>query len=474
MPDGSDGGGFMARGAASGPAGGEMVSAALPRDGRRHAFQPADVRGPYDRARRVVFALLIALWAALPWVNVGGHPALFVDVETKELFLFGLTYGPQDTWLLFFLLTGVGFGLVYATALAGRVWCGWACPQTVFLEGVYRRIERWIEGPREKRTRRNAGPWTADKALRKSATQAAYAAVSLVIAHIVLSYFVSLPKTFAMVRQSPSAHPEAFVWMAATTAVLYLNFAWFREQLCVVMCPYGRLQGVMLDANSLVVGYDARRGEPRGKKGAAGAGDCVDCKRCVAVCPTGIDIRNGVQLECVGCTACIDACDDIMVRLDRPRGLIRYDSQNGLAGKPTRIVRPRVLAYSVLMVVGAVVAFVATRKHLDYEVTFLRLPGAPYTADAARVTDPVQLHIVNKLAQDQRYRIEIEPVDGLDAVVPMPVVAVPSLGDVRVPVFLSMPREGFHREFPVRVRVAREGATTPPVVVSGTFLGPRS
>lgn len=201
----------------------------------------------------------------LPWVKIGGHPAVFVDIERRELYLLGGTYNAQDTWLLFFLLTGVGFALVFATALAGRVWCGWACPQTVFLEGVYRGIERWIEGTREKRMRRNAGRWSMERIARKTVTHALYIVASFFVAHIVLSYFASLPKTFAMVRHSPSA-PQAFVWAFAMTAGFYLNFAWFREQLCVVLCPYGRLQSALLDEHSLVVGCDARRGEPRGKR----------------------------------------------------------------------------------------------------------------------------------------------------------------------------------------------------------------
>ncbi len=282
-------------------------------DGRRKKIVPADVRGRFDRARKIVFAALIALWIALPWVKINGAPAVFLDMDARRFFLFGMTFNAQDTWLLFFLLSGVGFGLVYLTALAGRAWCGWACPQTVFLEGVYRRIERLIEGPREKHLRRDSGPLTPGRVVRKIAKHAAFLVASVLIAHIVLAYFVSLPRELAMVRQSPGAHLEAFVWATAIAALLYGNFSWFREQLCVVLCPYGRLQSVLLDEDSLVVGYDATRGEPRGKKGKA-EGDCVDCNRCVVVCPTGIDIRNGLQMDCVACTACIDACDDIMVK----------------------------------------------------------------------------------------------------------------------------------------------------------------
>ncbi len=228
------------------PSAGELESAALPRDGRRRQIQTADVRGPLARARRAVFLVLIGVWAALPCVRVGGHPALFVDVETHELFLFGSTFNVQDTWLLFFLLTGVGFGLLYATAVAGRVWCGWACPQTVFLEGVFRRIERWVEGSREKRLRRNAGHLTGEKIARKLATHALYALASALVAHVVLGYFVSLPRELRMIRQGPGAHAQAFAFALVLTAVLYFDFAWFREQLCVVLCPYGRLQGALV------------------------------------------------------------------------------------------------------------------------------------------------------------------------------------------------------------------------------------
>jgi cytochrome c oxidase accessory protein FixG len=450
----------------------DQVSAALPADGRRIRIHPADVRGRFHAARVVVFLLLIALWTALPWIRVGSHPAVFVDVESHELFLFGTTFNPQDTWLLFFLLSGVGFGLVYATALVGRVWCGWACPQTVFLEGVYRRIERWFEGPREKRLRRNAGQMTLQKFARKVGTHAGYLVASLVIAHIVLAYFASIPKTLAMVRQSPSAHLEAFVWVLVVSAALYLNFAWFREQLCVVVCPYGRLQSALLDEHSLVVGYDVRRGEPRGKKSDSEAGDCVDCKRCVVVCPTGIDIRNGVQMECLACTACIDACDAIMVKLGRPPGLVRYDSLAGLSGEKRRVVRPRLAFYTGLLLVGAVVAVLATRHRTDFEATLLRLPGEPYTTEDGVVRDALQVHLVNKRDDRVAYRIDVDPVSGMTAVVPISLVTVEALAAVRLPVFLDVPRAVFRAEFPVRVRVTRTDPPGEPTSLSATFLGP--
>jgi cytochrome c oxidase accessory protein FixG len=296
---------------------------------------------------------------------------------------------------------------------------------------------------------------------------------------------VSLPKEWQMVGRSPAAHPEAFAWIVAMTSALYLNFAWFREQLCVVVCPYGRLQSALVDEHSLVVGYDARRGEPRGKRGARGAGDCVDCKRCVVVCPTGIDIRNGVQMECLGCTACIDACDEVMDKLGRARGLIRYDSLEGLAGKCRRVVRPRIVLYTVLLAVGATVALGASRKRSDFEVTLLRLPGEPYVVDGDQVRNALQLHVVNKRVVPVSYRVEVEPVLAMTAVVPIPVLAVGPLSDARLPIFLSMPRGAATCDVPFRVRVThgddsgggstiKQGDVEPHdrKVVTGRFLGP--
>ena len=332
-------------------------------------------------------------------------------------------------------------------------------------------IQRWLEGPRERRLHRNAGPWTLEKLGRKGAKQVIFAALAFLIAHVILAYFVSLPRAFEMVRHSPGAHPEAFLWAAGLTLALYVNFAWFREQFCVVLCPYGRLQSVLTDPQSLFVGYDVRRGEPRGKKGTEGAGDCVDCRRCLVVCPTGIDIRKGTQLECIGCTACIDACDDVMARLDRPRGLIRYDSLEGLSGRPRRIVRPRVIAYTILLVIGATVAAFAARGRTNFEANLLRLQGAPFTLTGDEVRDSLDLHIVNKVAAPRTFHVEVTPVDGMQVMLPVATPAIPSLGSAHVPLFLTMPRARVHGNFAVQITVRSEDGA-PPIQVAGTFVGP--
>lgn len=452
----------------------EEVRSSLRKDGSRIYVHPADVRGRFTRARRLVFAVLIAIYAALPWIRVKGNPAVFLDIEHRKFYLFGTTFNAQDLWLLFFLLTGVGFTLVYVTALLGRVWCGWACPQTVFLEAVYRPFQRLVEGPREARLRRNAGPWTLDKIWRKTVLHTGYVLISLVLAHVFVSYFVSLPRLFAMVRASPSRHPEAFAWVMAITGVLYFNFFWFREQLCLVLCPYGRLQSVLTDNDTLVIGYDARRGEPRGKATQKDRGDCVDCGRCVVVCPMGIDIRNGLQLDCIACTACIDACDEIMDRLHRPRGLIRYDSLRGLQGDKRRILRPRIVIYTILLLVGAVVASIALRKRTDFEANLLRLPGTPYTIDNGLIRNAFDIHLVNKRNHRETLVIEPEPVTSVSFILPIATVTLDSLADTHVPLFVTMPQAAFQRDFPIRIRIHRSGV--PPSeyrVITAPFLGPQ-
>jgi cytochrome c oxidase accessory protein FixG len=415
---------------------------------------------------------LIALWALLPWIPIGGHPAVFLDIAARRFFLFGASFNAQDTWLLFFLLSGVGFGLVYATAIAGRAWCGWACPQTVFLEGVYRPIQRLVEGPREARIRRDRGPWTLARVARKAVSSTAYAIISFVVAHIILSYFVSLPRVFEMVRNAPAAHPEAFAWAAGMTGLLYFNFARFRERLCTTVCPYGRLQGVLVDADSLVVGYDKKRGEPRGKASVTGAGDCVDCKRCVVVCPTGIDIRDGLQLECIACTACVDACDDVMVKLGRAPGLVRYDSTTGLAGGKRRIVRPRLVLYTVLGIAGVVAATIGFSLRTDYEAVLLRTPGEPYIIRGDDVQNSFDLHLVNKRSSDEAFHLALDGASDASAQIGTPDVRLGGLSEAHVPIVLHLARGAYRGDFKFTVRVDRVGARDTRDV-HATFVGAR-
>ena len=423
-------------------------------DGSRPFLYPADTHGRFTLTRRVSAFLLIAFYLALPWIPVGGYPAVFLDVAERRFHLFGLTLAAQDMWLLFFVITGLGFSLFFITALFGRLWCGWACPHTVFLDQVYRRIERLIDGDAIQRRALAEAPLSGLKVLRRVLKHGLYLAVSAVIAHLFLAYFVSLPEVWAMMKAAPVEHWSAFAFMAIFTGVLYFNFAWFREQLCIVICPYGRLQSALIDDNSLVIGYDARRGEPRGKVGTAGAGDCIGCTRCVHVCPTGIDIRQGLQMECVGCTACIDACDDVMTRLHRPRGLIRYDSQNRFAGRVTRWLRPRTFLYGALLLAGASVATWALSTFKPANLGVTRIIGAPYIVSPDAVRNQFLVRLVNKRNYPVQFRLALDGAPahlrqaGFSAA-----VEVPALGEVVQPLVLQQARSDYQGPFDFIVRI---------------------
>jgi cytochrome c oxidase accessory protein FixG len=428
-------------------------------DGSRPRIIPADVTGRYTWARRLAGVLLVAFAGSLPWVHVRGAPALFLDIGTRRLFAFGSTFNAQDGAFLFFLLSGLGFALVLVTTLFGRLWCGWTCPQTVLLDVIFRPIERWVEGSREARLRREVGPWDASRILRLVAKHALFALVSVALAHAALAYFVTAPGVFALVQGAPGRHLEAFAWTTALSVLLYADLALFREQLCLGVCPYGRLQGALVDDDTVTVGYDARRGEPRGKAGHV-EGDCLDCHRCVVVCPTGIDIRNGSQLDCVACAACVDACDDIMVRAHRLPGLIRYDSIAGFAGKSRRLVRPRVVLYVGLLLVGAAVALVTIRgRHTDAELFVMRLPGAPYQVDGDLVRNAFDAHIVSKRATKGVYALTVEAPPGADVVLPLRELTLEGMGSAHVPLFVTVSRRLPSPHPVVRLHAVREGSS---------------
>ena len=450
---------------------------AINADGSRRNIQPAEVRGRFVTARTATFAVLIFVYVALPFVHVGGHPAVQLDIAERRFYLFGSVFNAQDFWRVVFLLLAFALGLFFVTAWYGRVWCGWACPQTVFLEGVYRRIERLIEGSREQRLRLAAAPWSARKVLLTIAKHGAYAGVSLVLAHVALAFFVSLPTTLQMVRRSPAENWTAFLWVGGLTGALYFNFAWFREQLCIVICPYGRLQSAMLDRDSIIIGYDRLRGEPRGKitraeraGGSSGKGDCVDCLRCVHVCPTGIDIRNGSQLECVGCARCIDACDDVMERLDRPRGLIRHDSLAGLEQGPKRVVRPRLIAYAALFGAAVFALVVSATTRTPFEANLLR-KGIPYELDAGAIRNQLELHLVNKNPGETVFHVSAASDEAVKVSLPMGDVHVGSLEHARVPVVAAMLAKDFHGPFDLRLDV-EDSASGQRRLVIARFLGP--
>lgn len=440
-------------------------------DGSRPFLYPADARGPFMQARFWSGLLLIAIYLLLPWIKINGYPAVFLDIAERRFHLFGWTLAAQDIWLIFFLITGLGFSLFFITALLGRVWCGWACPHTVFLDHVYRRIERWIDGDALARRKLAAAPLTAGKFLRRTLKHALYILVSLAITHLFLAYFVSIPQLWEMMHSAPFEHWSAFGFVFIFAGILYFNFAWFREQLCIVICPYGRLQSAMIDDHSLVIGYDTARGEPRGKLGTPGAGDCVACNRCVQVCPTGIDIRHGLQLECVGCAACIDACDEVMTKVHKPKGLIRYDSQSGLAGTNTHWLRPRTLLYGVLFLIGVAVTgwALSTVKTAAFSVT--RMTGAPYFVTEDTVRNQFLVRMVNKQSEPALFHVQLNAGTALQQNgLTEPVTVAPMGEDVR-PLIVMMPRRDYQGPFAFTLTMT-DAAGAVSLAKEVEFLGP--
>jgi cytochrome c oxidase accessory protein FixG len=333
-------------------------------------------------------------------------------------------------------------------------------------------MERWIEGNSLARQRLDQMPWTLEKTLRRGLKHAVLAGFALVLAHVFLSYFISLPRLYAMMRQAPAEHWGAFSFVFLTAAALWFDFAWFREQFCIVLCPYGRLQSVLVDPDTLVIGYDAKRGEPRGPKSQPDTGDCVDCNRCVQVCPTGIDIRQGLQMECIGCAACVDACNTVMSKLDRPQGLIRYDSMNGLVGKPTRWIRPRILLYTALLCLGAAALSAGVSTLHLANMSVVRMSGAPYFLEQGNVRNQFLLRLINK--RNAPLSFDIEMLGGpanLRVSGAQPPVTVPALSEQIRPLVIALPRTDFTREFPLQVRVrSADGKTT--LQKELTFIGP--
>lgn len=389
----------------------------LDEHGHRRNIIPLDVRGRFRRHRTWTQAVLILIFLLLPWTTVGGHQTVLLDLGRREFALFGLVFFAHDTPLVFFLLAMATFGLAFVTAVWGRAWCGWACPQTVFIDGVFRRIEGWTEGNGLTRRQLAAQPMTAKGFLRKTVKWILFALVSSLIAHSFAAYFAGSKHLLAMMAAPPGENWTYFALISSITAVILFDFGWFREQFCLIMCPYGRFQSVLMDRTSLAVIYDEKRGEPRKGQTAPGAkaGDCVACSRCVNVCPTGIDIRRGVQMECIACTACIDACDEIMDKVKKPRGLIRYGNE---AGTTWTVRKPRAILYAGLVTFAALgLAFnVAGRAELDAslvranDAVFQRIESA---AGEERLANHRRLHLKNQTDRPIEVRL-VARVDDLE------------------------------------------------------------
>lgn len=381
-------------------------------DGKRNWVYPKKVKGFFYRYRTYLSWILLAILFAGPFIRVDGRPYMLFNIFERKFIIFGAVFWPQDTILLIFLLLILFVFVILFTVVFGRVWCGWACPQTLFMEMVFRKMEYLIEGDANQQRALNEGPWTTEKIWKKGLKYSVFTLFSLIIGHLVMAYLVGVDQVREIVSQPPSANMAGFIGLVAFSGIFLFVFAWFREQACIVVCPYGRLQGVLLDNNSINVMYDYVRGEPRGpiRKSVEEnppKGDCVDCGLCVQVCPTGIDIRNGTQMECVNCTACIDACDEVMVKVERPKGLIRYASENSVKEGHQKLFTGRVRGYSLILAVlmAAFVVLIATRDELEGTVT--RFPGMTYQQrEDGKVSNLYNITLINKTFEPQRVEID--------------------------------------------------------------------
>lgn len=427
----------------------EDVLSTLHADGRRRWIYPVPERGRWWKRRWVVAWGLIALFFALPILHIAGKPAVFLDLAHREFTFFGLTLYATDTFLLTLFLLSVFVFIILFTSIAGRVWCGWACPQTVYLEYIYRPIERLIEGKESARRRRNEGPATFDRTRRKIIKFAIYLVISILLAHTFVAYFVSWDNLIHWLTSAPGKHWGYFIMMALTTGLIMFDFGYFREQMCTIACPYARIQSVLLDRDSLIVSYDQTRGEPRGKRNPkaelSGLGDCIDCGACVRTCPTGIDIRQGLQMECITCTQCIDACDRIMTEVGKPIGLIRYTSEQALDGKKTSILRPRSILYTAIfaVLVSAFVYNLLNRSQVDINVG--RAVGLPFTMlGEDKVMNRVRFRIQNRSGHEQEFTISVSKPHGAEIKIVGPVeFEVESGASKRVEAFVIVPKSEF-------------------------------
>lgn len=447
----------------------ERVLPTLNVDGTRNRIRPRLYPGRLYRARRIVAYGLIALFVGLPFLRVHGKPAVLLDVVHRQFVLFGRTFLPTDGVLLMLLMLSIFASVMLVTALVGRAWCGWACPQTVYMEFLFRPLERLFEGPREAQLRIDRQGMNA----RRLAKNAVYLILSFLLANVFLSYFVGVDALRHWVLQAPAEHLGGFSVVMVTTGLVFFDFAYFREQMCTVACPYARLQSVLLDPRSLLVGYDAARGEPRskGKAKTPGHGDCIDCQACVTTCPTGIDIRQGLQLECIACGQCADACDSIMDRIKKPQGLIRYSSQAALAGgKSVRLVRARVVIYA-LALLGLVSALVLLGGSSPAaEVTVLRGLGAPFQVNGDEVINQLRLKVRNRSEASAGFGLALVDMPEARVVAAELPLVVPASEQAVANVFVVAPRSALRGSRRVQLRVS-DG--THEQLVPYTLLGPQ-
>lgn len=383
--------------------------------GKRKWIYPKRPSGKLFNYRAALATLLLIFFFAAPFIKFRGEPIFLLNIFERKFILFGQVFWPQDFYLIALSIIVMVVFIILFTVIYGRIFCGWVCPQTIFMEFFFRRVEYLIEGDFQQQKRLSAQPWTFEKIWKKSLKQGIFILMALAISHTLLAYIIGVEALGEVMAAGPGVYTGSFIFILLMSGFLYFIYSTFREQVCILLCPYGRLQGVLLDEKSVVVAYDHKRGEPRGafsrseNRADAGKGDCIDCLSCVHVCPTGIDIRNGTQLECINCTACIDACNSVMKRVNLPTGLIRFDSEKGIETGKKDFFNARSIAYSVFLLMLIIVTTTLFIKRSDVEVTILRLPGSLYQEYGPdSYANLYKIQLVNKKGLDMPIQLKID------------------------------------------------------------------
>ena len=420
--------------------------ATVDKKGKRIWLFPKKPGGTLHQWRVVVTVVLLFIFFSGPFLKIGGRPFLLLNIFERKFVVFGQAFWPQDFVLLAITLITFFVFIILFTVVFGRIWCGWMCPQTLFMEMVFRKIEYWIEGDGPAQQRLRDEPLSLRKIGKKLFKHSLFILISALIAHTAMAYLIGVDQTFEIIHHSPSENLAGFMGLVGFAGIFYAVFAKFREQACTAVCPYGRLQSVLLSKDSIVVAYDWLRGEPRSKLRKhpvteIKSGDCIDCKLCVHVCPTGIDIRNGTQLECVNCTACIDACDDVMLKINKPQGLIRYASYNSIQNGVMKLITPRVIGYSIVLLglIGLLSFTLLTRS--DVETNVFKVSGTLYQrSEDGFITNLYNVEFVNKTFEDLPLEIKVEsPVTASLVKADGKAITAPAEGLLKVIYFIKIP-----------------------------------
>lgn len=445
------------------------------KQGKRNWIYSYKPKGKLYNARSVLSYLYFIMFFAGPFIKINGRPLFLLDVTEGRFILFGAIFWPQDFFIFGLIMVAFILFIVLFTMAFGRLFCGWACPQTIFMEMLFRKIEYWIEGDAPAQKMLHHAPWNTEKIIKKSSKHILFYLLSFLIANTFLSYIIGIDRLQEIVTGPVTEHTTGLTAMIIFSGVFYGVFAFFREQVCTIVCPYGRLQGVLLDKNSVIVAYDYTRGEPRGKykkQDNPDLGDCIDCFQCVKVCPTGIDIRNGTQLECVSCTACIDACNFMMEKTGRPRDLIRYASENGIAEKqPLRFtLRMRVYSSVLLIILSAITWLLISREPVSGSI--MRTAGMLYQERGKdSVTNLYRIKLVNKTTDNIPLTLRLEEANGQIELLGHPQIQIKAEAQGEGLFFIILPKNSIKTR-KTTLHVSLYAGDKKAGSIKTTFLGP--